>query len=115
MVKQMELETLLNWLIKIGILGGVWLSIYFQRKKISELKTGIDAQKVVIEALKSYLDLFQIDELKKYVQLNKENSQMETEKKIKEIEEINANKISKLSKDSKYDVDFARNLSNVLV
>lgn len=59
-------------MIDILILLGVGFSIHYQRKKINSLETTINSQNTIIESMKKYVEIIDIDQIKQYVSIKEE-------------------------------------------
>lgn len=72
-------------IIDLLILLGIGYSIHYQRKKINSLETTIDSQSTIIESMKKYVEIIDIDQIKKYVSIKEEMATISSEQKVSEI------------------------------
>jgi hypothetical protein len=84
-----------NLFISIGTFIGIWLMYYYQRSKISSLKTTIDSQKAILDSAQQFISIFDIDRVKKYVEMNEDTIKKETELKVREVEKRSKEELNK--------------------
>jgi hypothetical protein len=86
-MSELLIYNIITWL-------GLFVIFIFQKNKIDALKTTIDAQKEILEAVKTLTSLFDVKDYAGYINLHKEKNKMEAEKLIEE-ERKNLNKNTK--------------------
>lgn len=64
------------------ILIGIGATYWFQRREIKALKTEVQANKDIIEGMKSFMSIFKVDELEKYVAVKEQRVRLETQQEI---------------------------------
>jgi len=84
-------------IILIAYAAGFLIIFIYQKKKIGTLITQINKQKGIFEQAEKFMNIFDLDKLKKYVQMNEERVQMETEETIKKIKEQYVSSVKKSS------------------
>lgn len=67
------------------IIIGIAFSIYYQHDKISSLKTAVDSQKNILDSAKIFMNIFDLNKVKEYVDLNMKKANLEADLKIKDI------------------------------
>lgn len=65
---------------------GVLATIYFQGKKISTLKTQVTSQNDIMANMQRFMSIFRLDEIEKYVEINRKRVEAETEETTKRVE-----------------------------
>lgn len=65
---------------------GVLLTIHFQGKKISALKTQVESQSGVIENMQRFMSIFRLEEIEKYVEISRKTSEAEKREAIRIVE-----------------------------
>ncbi len=87
-----------SFVANLLVLVGIILVYTFQKRQIESLQTSIKGQQDVLSAIKTYFDIFKIDELKKYVALKDENTLLESRKKIQEVTAITEQESKRIQK-----------------
>jgi|GEM_PF-3475517 len=98
----MDISVILDILIVIGII----ITFIYQ-------KTKIDSLQISLTAVKSYMDIFNLDEVKKYVELKSEKLEIEKQTEIdnitKELTEKHDHEIKERSEKTKLTMNFIFN------
>ena len=74
-----------NLISNLIILLAILFVYHWQKNKISALETTINSPGTILNSIKTYFDIFKLDEVKKYTELSVENVKLEYEKEIKLI------------------------------
>jgi len=73
-------------IILVAYAIGLLLTAYFQGKKIDSLKTQVNSQSGVIENMQRFMSIFKLDEIEKYVEINRKRFEAEKEDAVKQAE-----------------------------
>jgi hypothetical protein len=84
----MTTEAIVAIVSNIIILISILFTFFYQKEKIKSLQTALQSQSSILDAVKTYADIFKIDELRKYVALSEENAKRESDKKIRDFADM---------------------------
>jgi hypothetical protein len=78
-------------LIIIGIYTLVYVIVFFiQKTSLDRLKEGINSQNLIINSMKTFMDIFDVDKIKKYVELNEESVMLKASNFVANDEKVKA-------------------------
>ena len=79
----MDINTIITLISNLLIVIGIGFIYFHQRNQMKSLKTEVKANNEIITNMKSYMEIFKIDELKKYVDIKEETGRLEADQKIR--------------------------------
>ena len=71
----------------IAYVVGFLIIFLHQRKKINALSTAVQSQKSILDSAKKFMDIFDLEKVKRYVEMERKTVEGETKEKLREIEE----------------------------
>lgn len=81
------LSVILNSILIVAYVVGVIITIHFQNRKIDALKTQLDAQSGILAQMERFMNIFKLDVVEQYVEINRKTFQLEKEEAIKKANE----------------------------
>lgn len=65
---------------------GSLLTFFYQKNKIDSLKTQVNSQSGALDSMQKFMNIFQLDEVEKYVEMSKKKTLLEKQEEMKDLE-----------------------------
>ncbi len=65
---------------------GYIFTFFYQKNKIDSLKIQVNSQSGTLDSMQKFMSIFKLDEIEKYVELNKKKTLLEKQEEMKELE-----------------------------
>lgn len=73
-------------ILLVAYVIGVLATIHFQGKKINALRTQVTSQNEIMANMQRFMSIFKLDEIEKYVEINRKRVEAETQETMKKVE-----------------------------